>query len=135
MKKLKEMIEVMKAFDEGKEIECRFIGNDAEQWCKFYTSNWNWEDFDYRIKPEPVYMTCEQIYDKLEQQLLMAVKKRSDGSVVAVNSIDFKKQEIIIIDLTKYDYPERRISYSVFDVKNLNINYTFLDGSGFIKEN
>ena len=135
MKKLKEMIEVMKAFDEGKEIECRFIGNDAEQWCKFYTSNWNWEDFDYRIKPEPVYMTCEEIFDKFQEQGVMALREKFGGNIVAVNTIDFKEQKIIIVDVTKIDYPDKRVTFGIFEPYQLKDNYEFLDGSGFTKEN
>ena len=47
----KEMIAVMQAFYDGKEIECSSRGENDWLW----TANpmWDWSNNDYRIKPEP----------------------------------------------------------------------------------
>ena len=66
MKTTKEMIEVMKAFDEGKEIESRSYKTD---WGDANSPCWNWYDFDYRIKPEHKtrLMTFDEIVDYWKQ--------------------------------------------------------------------
>lgn len=50
MKTLKEKIAVMQAVDEGKQIQCL---NYKDRWVDIYTPVWNWEENDYRVKPEP----------------------------------------------------------------------------------
>lgn len=50
MKTTKEMIEVMQAFDEGKQIQLLCddgIWRDTNKPC------WGWDEINYRIKPEP----------------------------------------------------------------------------------
>ena len=53
MKTLIEKIEVMKAALDGKEIE---FYNVLSQWVGFIDSDplWQWDDYDYRIKLEPM---------------------------------------------------------------------------------
>lgn len=48
----KEMIEVMKAFVDGKKIECKTLGT-RDTWDHASLPCWNWEKYDYRIAPEP----------------------------------------------------------------------------------
>ena len=50
MKTLKEKIEVMQAALDGKEIETKVYGG----WDDQPSPEFNWIDFDYRIKPEPI---------------------------------------------------------------------------------
>lgn len=49
--KLKEMIAVMQAADEGKRIEARAKGDTV--WRNSRKPGWNWYEGDYRIAPEP----------------------------------------------------------------------------------
>ena len=52
MKTLKEKIEIMQAALDGEEIEVySTIGND---WVKTNVPVWNWDNYDYRIKPKPL---------------------------------------------------------------------------------
>ena len=51
MKKLPEMIEVMTAAEDGKEIECIHKGGD--NWGLVTKPLWNWASYDYSIKKEP----------------------------------------------------------------------------------
>ena len=133
MKTTKEMIEIMKAYDEGKKIEYKYL--DTEKWFVTGNPSWSWSVFDYRIKPEIEYMTCEEIFEKLQKQGVMAIKSKNRNKVVTVSEIDFERQEIITVGVTIYDYPKRHLSYGIYNVRNLYLNYTFLDGSEFIKEN
>lgn len=47
-----EMIEVMKAYTEGKKIQCKEVYGKSWHIC---TPAWDWRNFDYRIKPESHY--------------------------------------------------------------------------------
>lgn len=42
--------EVMKAYEEGAEIEVKIKDG---KWCVTRRPIWNWCDFTYRVKPEP----------------------------------------------------------------------------------
>ena len=48
MKTTQEMIDVMQAFMEGKEIEHSCVNNS---WHVVIEPTWNWDIYDYRIKP------------------------------------------------------------------------------------
>lgn len=45
-----EMLEILTAYKEGKEIEC--YNKDVEDWCLVTNPNFNFK-FTYRIKPQP----------------------------------------------------------------------------------
>jgi len=47
----REKIAVMQAFEDGKKIEIRVIHSDNWIFCE--CPGWNWEYFNYRVKPEP----------------------------------------------------------------------------------
>ena len=57
MKTTKEMAEIMLAFERGEQIE--FISKDLSSSADWTTMTqepeWNWSDFDYRVKPKPKY--------------------------------------------------------------------------------
>jgi len=62
MKTLKEKIEVMQAFLDGKAIERGSISSSA--WCPTDDPQWNWTAFDYRISPakaEDEFLTLEEL--------------------------------------------------------------------------
>ena len=67
MKTIQEMISVMQAAQEGKAIECTLLGKN--EWSPpdaFETWAWNWNEFDYRVKPEssaPNHLTFIRIHD------------------------------------------------------------------------
>lgn len=75
MKTTKEMIEVMQAYDEGKQIQYRLVHeNEWTDWTrpwtiKEYKISWDWSNFDYRIKPEvkePQYCPYESVDEMIE---------------------------------------------------------------------
>lgn len=51
----KEAIAVMQAFAAGQEVQLRHRGAPGNEWQKYPASDpkWNWEEFDYRVKPQP----------------------------------------------------------------------------------
>ena len=49
-----EMIEALTAFKEGKEIE--FRRNTNNDWVELKAPAWNFNTFEYRIKPQPEYI-------------------------------------------------------------------------------
>ena len=53
-KAIDKQIEVLKAFKEGKAIECKSKYNREDQWEELKNPSWNWFDCDYRVKPEPI---------------------------------------------------------------------------------
>lgn len=46
----KEMIEVMKAYEQGLKIEYKYKDSN-DTWERTIEPAWNWHSFDYRIKP------------------------------------------------------------------------------------
>lgn len=65
MKSTNEMIEVMQAHEQGKVVEWRHMSSE-NYWQTVTTTVWNWQAFDYRIKPpetEPAptheWVVCE----------------------------------------------------------------------------
>lgn len=62
MKPLREKIKVMQAALDGKEIEWASDENGSYTRHTMDSSSFNWDSFDYRIKPEPI-MTNKKIID------------------------------------------------------------------------
>ena len=48
---LREMIEVMEAFERGAEVEHTPVGTQV--WQPNDIPRWDWHKFDYRVKPKP----------------------------------------------------------------------------------
>ena len=49
---IEEMIKVMEAFKDGKQIQSRC--DDTEEWLNVIPSAWNFDKFEFRVKPEPL---------------------------------------------------------------------------------
>jgi hypothetical protein len=60
-----EMIEVMQAYERGEEIEMRLANCEEYEWAFAGLPVWNWEKFEYRIKPkEPKFKVGDEIVCK-----------------------------------------------------------------------
>lgn len=111
--------EVMKAYAEGKEIEFKAYGD--ERWKTFRYGKdrflcFNFDRFEYRIKPEPTYRpfrSKEECWQEMQKhQPFGWVKRKEDGCFSCVISVD---------DTKLYD--------------NVYKTYTFVDGTPFgVKE-
>ena len=56
---LKEMIKVMQHYEDGGEVENKEKHSDDAKWI-LACPVWNWDSFDYRIKPEKQKVTIEK---------------------------------------------------------------------------
>lgn len=63
MKTLKEQIEVMRHFDDGGEVEVYFTEDGYRGWYDEDEPDWNWKDYDYRIKTPKKTITIEKMVD------------------------------------------------------------------------
>ena len=66
----KGMIEVMQAYERGEQIEFRMktIPENDEWDTMTQEPEWNWSDFDYRVKPKPKYVPFETAEEFLTAQ-------------------------------------------------------------------
>ena len=112
MKTTKEMIAIMQAFTDGKEIEYSFINGS---WYDDKNPCWNWVDYNYRVKHTPEYVP----FTFEDAEFLI-------GKTVRCKSQDYVA---LIISVTKD-------GTSVDDFKPLLDDFAFLDGSpcGKLKE-
>lgn len=60
---LRDAAAVMLAAADGKQVQLRTRGVQySTEWKDCVCPNWNWHDFDYRVKPEP--LECYVIFDE-----------------------------------------------------------------------
>lgn len=118
MKTTEEMIAVMQAYADGKEIELlnstgkwRTVSAPSWNWEEANKPMWNWVDFDYRIKKQP--KEPEYVPFTFEDADFLI------GKTVRCKSQDYVA---LIISVTKD-------GTSVDDFKPLLDDFTFLDGS------
>ena len=127
-----EKIEIMKAYEEGYSIQ--WSRKEEERWydIKKLTKNmvepiWNWEDYIYRIKPEPKYRPYKDVKEMIDDY-----KERFN-----VNVPDYA-MPLIWIQM-KYTYHRYLINYFGKDyvsnqdediqLNRLYSQYEYLDGS------
>lgn len=124
----KEKIEVMKAYAEGKKIEWKPKGCQGwDEWTFNEEPTWNWNECDFRIKPEPTYRPYKDTDEMIED-----FKKRFNVEVppYALPEIwvenKFSKVRRLITGF-------RVISVDIYDsewsMNELFNRYTYLDGS------
>lgn len=66
----KEMIEVMQAYERGEQIEYRMktIPENNEWVTMTQEPEWNWTEFEYRVKPKPTYRPYKNAGEFLKAQ-------------------------------------------------------------------
>lgn len=57
MSTTKEMIAVMQAHADGEPIQAQHKGRPAG-WFSVINPSWNWAEYDFRVKREPIVMYC-----------------------------------------------------------------------------
>ena len=73
MKTIKEMIDVMQAYDRGEQIEVNYLYVNKDYWIACGTPIWDWNNFDYRVKPKKSYVPFETA-----EEFLTAYRKHGE---------------------------------------------------------
>lgn len=129
-----EMIEIMKAFQEGKRIEIKDKRSENDEWTDITFPNWNWVEYYYRIKPEPKEPTYRP-YNSIEEMLEDVKKRHVNIQNPVFGGIWLKEKGKIMYEvmITAIDYKGSKImigkNWAWLNVKDLFDNYTYLDGS------
>lgn len=93
--------EVMKAYADGKTVEAYRRGNSV--WFELYEEpRFNWKEFDYRIKQEPIYRPFkdkEECWAEMQKHQPLGWVKNMLGSYVFVPLISAHA----CIDINGYD--------------------------------
>ena len=129
-KEAKELLPIIQAFAEGKEIE--YYDCNDDDWIKTDTPIWA-SKINYRIKPEPKYRpfkTQEECWNEmLKHQPFGWVKSKKSGSHFSIGSVLWDKEFDDVFVTFACDGMLGRSSKSMFE------DFTFADGTPFgIKE-
>ena len=120
---VKELLPIIQAFAEGKEIEM-FFGN---KWVKTTNPGFTFSSENYRIKPEPKYRpfkTKEECWNEmLKHQPFGWVISKNSGSYVSLGSITQHNNNVEITFSTN--------EVEQFSTERLFNYYTFADGTPF----
>ena len=73
MKTIKEKIEVMQAYERGEQIEVNYLYVNKDYWIACGTPVWDWNNFDYRVKPKKKYVPFETA-----EEFLTAYRKHGE---------------------------------------------------------
>ena len=125
----KEMIEVMQAYDRGEQIEYKiksFMCDD--KWLPMVNEKpeWDFTDFDYRVKPKPKYVPFETA-----EEFLTTQKKK--GRFV-IDKVSGKKYNIFI-NASNIVYLTNMYSFGfIGTLQKIFDEFTFTDGTPCGKE-
>ena len=110
-------IKVMQAYVEGKQIQYK----DDEVWIDIDDPDWDWHNWEYRIKPEPNYRPFRDVEECWQEMLNHRpfgwIKDKEDGHYSMVAMVD---DAVIRISGNK--------DWFIDEIMN---NYTFADGEPF----
>lgn len=118
----KELLPIIKAFAEGKVIQSRHIKSGSSLWYEVETPNFDNNDFEYRIKPEPEYRPFEDTEECWQEMQ----KHQPFGWVRAKED---KSLSLITLMISERDIFINGIGGS--DMYDLMEKYTFADGAVF----
>ena len=122
MKTIKEMTDIMLAFDRGEQIEFRY---KEIEWRDTNKPIWDWNHFDYRVKPKSKYVPFDTAEEFLEAQ-------RNNGYLVS-NKGKFLEAYINGRDTVIISNPYSR-EFELISLNDLFRNYGFKDGTPCGKE-
>nr|DAO50093.1 MAG TPA: hypothetical protein [Caudoviricetes sp.] len=131
-----ECIKVMQAYVEGKQKQ--YVDSETEDWADIESPIWNWDTYDYRIKPEPEYRPFKNAdecwQEMLKHQPFGWVKRKCNKpsyELLACISENNENNEAPVC-FASYGSVDRGVvirSSSRFD-KMFNV-FTFADGAPF----
>lgn len=100
----REKIEVMQAYEDGKEIEFR-SAHTEEVWMRCFKAIWNWEKFEYRVKPDPKPESEYVPYDSAtEVEKDKWVVNRNTGVMYRIVTLD-KNDNTVLLSGNGWVYP------------------------------
>ena len=126
MKTIKEMIDVMQAYESGEQIECF---ND-EQWKDVNNPIWDWLNNDYRVKQKK-YVP----FDTAEEFFAAQMAHGGDALITIEDGV-LKKHDISVsLDGSVYDHiDDGSVDYIGYFEDLLLEDYKFADGTPCGKE-
>lgn len=133
MKTTKEMIEVMQAYEDGKEIE--YYSNLIGGWVLFVgTPSWSWDKSDYRIKPEPKEPTyrpyesvAEMLCDYKRRVCKINNQPKNTMPLIWLKYIEHDEIKRLVIG---FDMNDNQVLLNIWcDMSYLYRNYQYLDGT------
>lgn len=111
---------VMQAYVEGKPIQ--YTDAEMEDWIDIESPDWNWDNYDYRVKPEPKYRhfaNAEECLKEMSKHTPFGlIKKNVSGAFYCIGSFDIKN---IYIGATQ----------SIHSYADSLENFTFVDDTPF----
>ena len=114
-------IKVMQAYVEGKQIQYK----DDEVWIDIDDPDWDWHNWEYRVKPESNYRPFRDVEECWQEMLNHRpfgwIKDKEDGHYAMVTTVD-------VVEGEKYIAISGNNLWSFDDTMN---NYTFSDGTPF----
>lgn len=125
----KKLLPIIKAFSEGKDIEMRSKNPHAQLngWAKM--DEFIFDNFEYRIKPEPKYRPfkdIEECWSEMQRhQPFGWINKMEKGQIKGRSSIEIVREDGVVLQLENG-------SIMHFDFKDLiDSSYCFSDGTPF----
>ena len=133
MKTTKEMIEVMQSYLRGEIIVTHYLYDPKDYWITCGTPIWDWNNFDYRVKPKTKYVPFDTAEEFLAAQRLHGDRLISTYFIepLKFNDIYINADGIVLIR-TK---DECGADFDYFgDLKDLFKKFKFSDGTPCGKE-
>lgn len=90
MKTTKQMIEVMQAYVDGREVESR-SNKGPSVWGKTYDPIWNWNAFDYRVKKRKLYAIYDNNHTWVDTRSSAEAAERELEGIVDGYYIEFEE--------------------------------------------
>lgn len=94
---INEKIRIMQAFAQGKPIEFRAKGDTGNpNWMASSTPTWNWDTFDYRVKPGLVAVPYDSVEEVDRDRWLMAKDEDEQNFLARICIINKKLNEVCV---------------------------------------
>ena len=117
-------IKVMQAYVEGKQIQYK----DDEVWIDIDDPDWDWHNWEYRIKPEPNYRPfrdVEECWQEMQKHRPFGwIKNKNNGHYAMITKVnaDFDKKHIAISGINIWTLSETMCDYTFADGEPFGIN-------------
>ena len=123
MKTIKEMTDIMLAFDRGEQIEFRYR---EIEWRDTNKPIWDWNHFDYRVKPKPKYVPFETA-----EEFITAQRKKGRFVIDKESGIKYN----IFINASNIVYLTNMYAFGfIGTLQKIFDEFTFTDGTPCGKE-